>query len=566
MRIRANDEHGFTMIMTVIGITLVALVAAVAVTAVNGSSKSTAGTLNRQQAYEAALGGLHEYSFHLHEESGFWAKCTEAVGSGPLDALNNELRADQRVNANQREVPGMPGAKYELELLPANGAEKCDPTDLEAATASMIESQGPARGTFRIRSTGFSDGSQVSVVATFHPESFLDYVYFTQRETSDPVTYGYQPLIEAANRQCSKTLAEGRTNSYLANTNGEPLGETGEVLHKEEQSHSNPVYKNPAGKQQSLQYCDTISFVDGDNIKGPMHTDDAFVMCGSPILGRGPKDPIEVSAAAPGWYSTGSFANSGNRCTGHPTFKGTFRPGSANIVPPASNGQLEEIVESNFHFSGEVAICLEGPNMTVARGNSCGGARLYAGPQPPNGVIYDSNQACTGAYSPFNVTYPTAPGQCGTVNVKGKYSKPLTIAAANDIVIIGSLEKEGEGMLGLIANNFIRVYHPVQLSSNGTCSSSSVNGSTALQNLKIEAALLAIQHSFIVDNYTCGAKLGELTLYGAVAQKYRGAVGTTGNTGYLKNYEYDERLKTTEPPYFIEPIESEWVIGRETVE
>ena len=54
-------------------------------------------------------------------------------------------------------------------------------------------------------------------------------------------------------------------------------------------------------------------------------------------------------------------------------------------------------------------------------------------------------------------------------------------------------------------------------------------------------------------------------MHGAIAQKYRGAVGTSGGTGYLKNYEYDERLHTIAPPSFIEPVESDWVIGRETV-
>jgi hypothetical protein len=53
---------------------------------------------------------------------------------------------------------------------------------------------------------------------------------------------------------------------------------------------------------------------------------------------------------------------------------------------------------------------------------------------------------------------------------------------------------------------------------------------------------------------------------GAIAQKYRGAVGTTGNTGYVKNYEYDDRFRTTEPPQFTAPVESDWVIGREIVE
>ena len=54
--------------------------------------------------------------------------------------------------------------------------------------------------------------------------------------------------------------------------------------------------------------------------------------------------------------------------------------------------------------------------------------------------------------------------------------------------------------------------------------------------------MLAINHSFIVDNYNCGNSLGTLNVKGAIAQKYRGAVGTSGGTGYLKNYEYDERL------------------------
>jgi hypothetical protein len=408
------------------------------------------------------------------------------------------------------------------------------------------------------------------VVATFHPESFLDYVYFTQRETSDPVTYGYQPLIEAADRQCSKTLHEGRTESALANTAGQPLGEGGEALHEVIEHHNGRTethWANSKNETQSLQYCDTISFVGGDNIKGPMHTDDAFVMCESPILGRGSNDPIEVSAPSPGWYSTReSFLHSGSNCVGKPTFKGTFRAGSANIVPPASNSELEEVVEPSYHFNGEVTICLEGTSMTVGPGNSCTGANAHRVSLPPNGVIYDSSETCTGAYSPFSLTYETTVSRCGNVNVKGKYGKPLTIAAANNVVITGNLEKEGgESMLGLIANNFIRVYHPVEL-KNGTCSSGSANGSGALKNLKIEAALLAIQHSFIVDNYNCGGQLGNLNVFGAIAQKYRGAVGTTGSTGYLKNYEYDERFKTTEPPYFIQPIESEWVIGRETIE
>jgi type II secretory pathway pseudopilin PulG len=574
---KAKDEDGFTLIMTVIGITLVALIATVALTAVNGSSKVTAQSLTRQQAYEAALAGIHEYSFHLKANSGYWAECTKAVPAGEPTALNDEIaNASERVNAHQRPVPGITGATYAIELLPANGRKKCDPTNLETATASMIEMAEPMRGTFRIRSTGFFQDKQVSVVATFKPASFLDYVYFTQRETSDPVTYGIESLIQAADRQCSKTLADKRTESPLANLAGEPLGEKGEVLHK----NSRGQWVNSKGETRSLQYCDTISFVSGDNIKGPMHTNDAFVICESPTLGREPTDPIEVSGPEPGWYSTReSFLHSGSSCSGHPIFKGSFIAGATAIIPPESNNELETIAEPTFRFTGEVAICLEGAGMSVYKGKQCSGTLIYSGAQPVNGVVYDSSESCTGAYSPFGVSYNmTVVGKCGNVNVRGTYSKPLTIAAQNDVVITGPLQKDAsDGMLGLIANNFIRIYHPVVLqkttrTENGvtiteeTCNSSSENGAGTLKDLKIEAALLAIKHSFIVDNYNCGPKIGKLNVKGAIAQYYRGAVGTTGSTGYLKEYEYDERLKTTEPPYFIQPIKSDWVIGRQTIE
>ncbi len=110
-------------------------------------------------------------------------------------------------------------------------------------------------------------------------------------------------------------------------------------------------------------------------------------------------------------------------------------------------------------------------------------------------------------------------------------------------------------MLGLIANNFVRIYHPVSVHpqaasrrhGQGECHKNwrPKAPRSLISNIKIEAAILAIKHSFIVDNYNCGASLGTLSVKGAIAQKYRGAVGTSGNgsTGYMKNYNYDERLE-----------------------
>jgi hypothetical protein len=567
MPVKAENEEGFTMIMTVIGITLIALLAAVAVTAVNGSAQITGRDIARKQAYEAALAGINEYSFHLHANPSYWTECTKAVPSGEASALNQVGST-----ANRRPVPGGSGATYALELIPATGHSECVP-GIETATSSMLEGLEPLRGTFRVRATGYYGKAKVSVTATFKPASFLDYVYFTQLETSDPVTYGNAELKSAAERQCTKSIYEGRYAAALKNTSGQMLTPSGTTTNNKE----------------SAQYCDVISFVGADNIEGPMHTNDAFAFCESPTLGRDKNDPIEVSyPKEKGWFSTKELLQEWERtktsCVGTNTnVKGRFQINSPALVPPKTNGELAKIAEERFRFEGEIAICMEGTILKVGAGRSCTATPLYSGTFPTNGVIYvgNKNAECNVEYTPFNVSYEsTVVNTCGNVNiVKGEYAKPLTIAAANNVLIMSSVKKTTEeGMLGLIATNFIRIYHPVkhhpEECTNGVCLENPNitgcygNAPGSMEAPTIEAALLALEHSIIVDNYRCGSRLGLLTVKGALAQKYRGAVGTTGSNGngYLKHYVYDNRFKTTEPPSFIEPVKSDWVIGRETVE
>ncbi len=126
-------------------------------------------------------------------------------------------------------------------------------------------------------------------------------------------------------------------------------------------------------------------------------------------------------------------------------------------------------------------------------------------------------------------------------------------------------------MLGLIANNFIRVAHPLSPDNNTT--SSSCGGRTnavSQSNRRIDAAMLSIQHSFIVDHYNCGAPMANLTVTGAISQKFRGPVGTVSGTtpvsGYTKNYNYDDRLRYLAPPNFLDPVESAWHMQRQTLD
>lgn len=514
-----NSEAGFTLVATLIGTAMVMALAIVAVTAVRGDIPLARHDIGSKKAYEAARAGVEDYASHLYADSLYWTKCAGVPEPSAVNLMGSTTK--------RRAVPGEPGETYAIELLPASEQSTYTQCSTTAPGPSMLETKGPAAGAFRIRATGYAEGASVPIVATFKRPSFLDYVYFTQLETLDPIAYGFanpSAALTGAYAQCELTYEEGRQNSPIPGTGGR-------------------------------EYCETISFITNDSIKGPMHTNDAFAICGTPQFGRNTLDMIEMGAKAPGWYKNG--------CTGSPNFEGTPVAPAPTLVPPESNSKLSSIALPQFVYTGQVRICLSGTNMTVGSGESCEG--VYSGSIPSNGVIYVKNGTCSSVYSPFSTKYEASQQGCGNVYVKGTYTGQLTIAAENDVIINGNLcrtscgSPSGEALLGLIANNFVRVYHPCTSGTNGTGS---------LSNPTIDAAILAIKHSFIVDNFNCGNPLGTLNVEGAIAQKFRGPVGTGGSSGssagYLKNYVYDDRLRYLEPPSFIEPTGASWIIGRET--
>lgn len=126
--------------------------------------------------------------------------------------------------------------------------------------------------------------------------------------------------------------------------------------------------------------------------------------------------------------------------------------------------------------------------------------------------------------------------------------------------------------MGLVAEQYVRIYHP--LAGGALCVGGDDAGGDALANaadtpydIRVDAALLALQHSFTVDNHNCGAPLGLMRITGAIAQKFRGYVhdrysSAASAPGYLKDYNYDERMKHTGPPSFIQPTGSPWKLQR----
>jgi hypothetical protein len=200
---------------------------------------------------------------------------------------------------------------------------------------------------------------------------------------------------------------------------------------------------------------------------------------------------------------------------------------------------------------------------------------------PNNGVLYVDNDTgtCQGEFA-IQANYDEE-SACGNVYVSGTYSKSLTIASRGDIIVRPTLNARldnssadgdleavdgSDATLGLIADGYVRVGHRVNRGFGGSCSGNASSATEPFVNdVTIEAAILSVKHSFVVDNWDCG-KAGTLTINGAITQKYRGIVGTFSNgnvvSGFTKNYWYDDRLKYRSPPYFLAPVDSAWDVVR----
>lgn len=558
----------------VIGVMFVtSLLLVAAFTSTRSDIHLTSADASQKKAYYAAQAGIEDYEYHLTQDGNYLSYCTEPPTANP--ALNQYYKEGTTtpIPASELKTAEVPESEetYAIQLLPAESApvndEKCDRNKL---VETMLEEQGSATGTFRIESTGFFQGKQRSVVATFRNANFVSYVWYSKYETFDPSKYG-TPL----RTQCEAFY----------------------------------------GKRPGESQCQNNYFISGESVNGPMHTEDHVGICGAPVFGRTSTDRIEFGSA--GFTGDEGYSveeDHGCGAGANPTFLGNHIPPNEvkSLEPPPGDEELLHIVEPAYKYPGKVELILNGSTMTVRDEYKENAKKEIEYNEinnvafPPNGVIYVTG-GCSKAYSPFGPTPSYREDlSCGNVYVHGEYTSSLTIAAQNDVVINGNLlssPRSGEtptsnALLGLIANNFVRVYHPV--ASTYTVSGTSCNGKDKylgshiceytnnssscdapnlskaegqFENPTIDAAILALKHAFVVDNYDCGtATLGHLNVYGAIAGLFSNGLtgefnGSTGviEHGYPYNANYDNRLQIEEPPHFLNPIQADWYIQRETL-
>jgi Tfp pilus assembly protein PilX len=527
MPVRRNEE-GMALITVILALSVLLVLAVAAIDYGIGSEKVSKRDQDWQSALSAAEAGLDNYQYHLNENANY------TVYSATNPPPDGNLAFSQYVN--------IPGGN-------TNGGQYRYTADT---------SQVGVDGTITVTSTGKVGQRKRTIQSVVRRRSFLDYLYFTDYETQDPASY-------------SNDLSDGSDPALVCNRH---------------------FYDSPARNSR----CNDIQFISADTLNGPVHSNDAIMICGSPSF-RG--------TTSTSWNTTGTRYRS--NCGGtNPTFA---NPGDPRYLAPLSMPPSNSAIKAETTttaggclYTGPTRIkLLSSGKMTVKSpfskqtNNSCPTNGTTQGSLPRNGVIYVQNVPATSSdpnYTngcPYNVNSRTHPlglpiandntiygCRNGDVFIEGTLKGQLTVAADNNIDITWNLTYNsgtgGTDLLGLVANNYIEIWHPVQCTSgsNSSCNlDANFPGETArnaeFDDATVQAAILAVNHSFRVQNYNLGAPLGTLTVNGAIAQRYRGAVGTGSggsvSTGFGKNYNYDQRLKYQSPPKFLAPIAASWAVA-----
>jgi hypothetical protein len=559
----------------------------VAFGAVQGDTHLSAKTRDTKEAEAVAEAGLAAYMGQLNGNPTYWTSCDQPAG------------VTQPGAAPEWQTVGT--GRYTIELLPAQAT--CDPASPDA---SMINPDG----TLRVRVTGAATvgtppviRSKRSIVVTLRRDGFMDFLLWTNYEDQDPrVTAGvwgcdpgyvYRTVPvngsyygqSACNMQtgadalltppalgtwmdgnCNKFWRDGRTTTYPGYVR---YWDTSLTPDNYSVGTFTNYFKRYLPSFTGLG-CEEVSFLNGDTISGPFHTNDSIRLCGSQTFGRDANDRIEVVAGdaqqpwrpdPTGGCGAGAQPSPGTWLTGD--------HGAAWMDPPPSNTSLKDV--ATYRFTGGTKIQLGVPSSTKMTITNAGSSTVYD--QPADGVIWVGNTGGACSYNPmFPFVTTGASGQtCGDAAVEGTFNRNITIAAENDIVVTDDILQESgsSAMLGLIGGQFVRIDHPSTLASSGGlspllpwphCTNTPPQDTN---DLEIDAAILALKGSFLLDRFGCGDSKGTLTVKGAIAQNHRGLVGTSTGVGFTKDYQYDDRLKYRTPPNFLDPTNSSWHIVRQ---
>ena len=579
----------------VMGLTaILTLFAAIFLASAMRAQANAATVQYRAAAQDAANAGIEDYKYRVNRDATYlrWGNvqsdCSGAAATIP-DAANNAMKGIQVT------IPGgaTPGAY----------------------TYAVDMSRLCRNGTITVTATGYYLGKTRQVAALLRRGGFLDYAYFSDYEVQDPADYTTNPFQASGD-----TILNQCGRHYYEPTAAAPFTAPNRI----DQSNAVPA---------TAPACVAVSWGDKDELKGPVHSNDALLICGTPGFNGG-----DVTTS---WKGVGVFSSTNQKwrpntaCNNGPFFIGNTESrtcgGSNNpcyrpqIALPKGNKSLAKYAADMSAAS--YGCTYIGPTVIRLHGNTSGVGKMdVVSPLTPlvgqnaactpglnlnvpmNGVVYikdaPSTQrvTCTtptGNLSPVNPVgfpIPTDITQYGCADGDVFLERPttqasgpmltgtsLTIAAEGRVIVKDSIDYTNRAstqtLTGLIGARGVEVYNPMATCTvlSATCvvspdgnkyqslypitTISAKYGNSVINGpgIMIAASVMALDHSFKVQNYDKGAFRGTVNVFGAVIQKYRGPVGTADSVhGYKKVYTSDQTLRVGSPPYFLDPLASEF--------
>ncbi|MEZ5189581.1 MAG: hypothetical protein R2717_00950 [Schumannella sp.] len=450
------------------------------------------------------------------------------------------------------------------------------------------------KGILHLRSTGRVGDVTRSIVADLKQTGFIDYLYFTNYETLDPVYAGVTATDSSGKSVCeryaygtpardSSTCTEiqfGKNDSFEGPVRSNDRLVICQSTFKKavlSSSTSSPIYKTASGcsapdfRSGTVVYAAPIDMPPTNTeMKRETRSDLPADVPRPGCLYTGPTTiTFEYSGGVPKmrvlspWtkYTNVTASNTGST----PSQCGT--PGNVTNGLGSSTGALLDVIERNLIYVQAVPASgtsdpnsptsgYTPPNFTCTSASGSGSGKIPAGWQYKSGsTVVAKFPTTVGSYNEVTPSGGGSSGlthygcKAGDVYVEGKLGGQVTIAAENYIYVTGDLvyNDKATDILGLVGQNAVFVWNPVRYYYGDFYKLDSDD------DREIDAAILSVGHTFQVQNYN-RVERGTLTVFGAIAQKFRGTVGTTAPAGYTKDYQYDSRYRFTAPPKFLTPV------------
>ena len=325
------------MVAVMSGMFVVMMISVAAIAAASGDIGLARTDQDDKQAYAAAEAGINDYLGNLNTDTNYWAKCTNTC------RVPREPEGRDRLRAQVADVPGSTDSRVLDRVDPGTGQRR--PASAADPVNSMVD-----EGNIRIRSTGrvksthrhtarspprsAAPGSWTSSTTPISRTRIPHYIQRTAWSRGSRATdssgnpTGGDDLVSVGGRQVPAPLV-GHPGQRRRRPPGEARLAGAVPGPRRAATRRCRGFDDRYDDVDTDDICGEITFITGDEVNGPFHSNDDILVSGSPRFGTPDgNDRVEISGRP------GSAPTSAN-----PQFHPTLRepaPPSWTRRPPTS--------------------------------------------------------------------------------------------------------------------------------------------------------------------------------------------------------------------------------------